>query len=54
MVAPKPDFKEVSELAVAGHVAGRQMAMTIENRLGFDKLMIKLASSLSAQKSRRG
>ena len=49
MVAFQPDFKKILKLPVARDVARREVAVIIENRLAFGKMMVKPARSLCAQ-----
>jgi hypothetical protein len=49
VIAFEPDFKKVFELAVCRDVARRNVAVVIENRLGFGVLVVKFAGRFGAQ-----
>ena len=49
MVAFEPDFKQVFELAVFRDVVRRNVAVIIENRLGFGVLVVESARGFCAQ-----
>jgi len=49
VIALKPDLKQVGELAVGRNVRGRNMAVVIENRLGFGPIVEEMARGLGGQ-----
>src|SRR5262245_9359178 len=50
MVAFKPNFRQIFELAVLSDISGRQMTMVVQNRLRLGKLVVQTPCGARLQK----